>query len=258
MSVPASGSVTPKACRRFGQELAQRVTCPAGVKGRGAALHQLFRHRFIQTLLREKLISEKKSRQLLNWKHSGFNLDAGDKPVHSAAGRQQLAEYLLRAPFSLEKITWVGKTKRVIYRSSRSWRTKRNSEVFTATGFLAAAIEHIPPKHQHTVRYYGRYSNKCRGMPTEAWDHPDQHGPPETVPPPPPDPPHDIEKRRGLGGVLDAGEAGARRVSPPGGAGESNHGADPRARPLPLGTRTGVRIARFLPPRLASPGTPAR
>ncbi len=116
-------------------------------------LAELFRHRFIATLLREKLISEKKSRQLLNWKHSGFSLDAGDKPVHSAAGRQQLAEYLLRAPFSLEKITWVEKTKRVIYRSSRSWRTKRNFEVFTATEFLAAAVEHIPPKNQHTVRY---------------------------------------------------------------------------------------------------------
>ena len=75
------------------------------------------------------------SRQLLNWKHSGFSLDAGNKPVaaHNAEGRRQLAEYLLRAPFSLEKITWVEKTRRVIYRSRRSWRTKRNFEVFTAT-----------------------------------------------------------------------------------------------------------------------------
>jgi hypothetical protein len=40
--------------------------------------------------------------------------------------------------------------------------------------------------------------------------------------PPPPDPPFDIEKRRGSGGVLNAGEAGARRESPPNGAGESN------------------------------------
>jgi hypothetical protein len=29
--------------------------------------------------------------------------------------------------------------------------------------------------------------------------------------PPPPDPPFDLEKRRGIGGVLDGGEAGARR-----------------------------------------------
>ena len=64
--------------------------------------------------------------------------------------------------------------------------------------------------------------------------------------PRPPPPPFDIEKRRGIGGVLDGGEPsvarqtaarqpegqakrsqpGARRESPPGGAGESNHRAD--------------------------------
>jgi hypothetical protein len=64
--------------------------------------------------------------------------------------RQQLAEYLLRAPLSLGKITWVEKTRRVIYRSSRSWRTKRNFEVFIATEFLSVAVGHIPPKNQHT------------------------------------------------------------------------------------------------------------
>jgi hypothetical protein len=41
--------------------------------------------------------------------------------------------------------------------------------------------------------------------------------------PPPPIPPFDIEQRRGIGGDLDGGEAVARRVNPPGGAGESNH-----------------------------------
>jgi hypothetical protein len=46
-------------------------------------LAELFRHRFIDTLLREKLISAKKASQLLGWKHSGFSLDAGEKPVES-------------------------------------------------------------------------------------------------------------------------------------------------------------------------------
>jgi hypothetical protein len=36
----------------------------------------------------------------------------------------------------------------VIYRSSRSWHTKQNFQIFTAGEFLAAAIEHIPPKGQ--------------------------------------------------------------------------------------------------------------
>ena len=38
-------------------------------------LTELFRHRFIEALLREKLISEKKARQLLGWTHSGFSLE---------------------------------------------------------------------------------------------------------------------------------------------------------------------------------------
>ncbi|MCB1134148.1 MAG: transposase, partial [Verrucomicrobiae bacterium] len=148
-------------------------------------LAELFRHRFLAVLRAEKLISEKKLRQLLAWKHSGFSLDAGTRPVRTAVGRQKLAEYLLRAPFSLEKITWVEKTKRVIYRSRTSWRTKRNFQVFTAIDFLAAAVEHIPPKNQHTIRYYGRYSNKSRGLEVRPWKPSVDPAAPHTVPAPP-------------------------------------------------------------------------
>ena len=45
------------------------------------ALTELFRHRFILTLVDHKLLTENKARDLLNWKHSGFNLDAVEKPV---------------------------------------------------------------------------------------------------------------------------------------------------------------------------------
>ena len=129
-------------------------------------LSEQFRQRFIATLRREKLISEKRARQLLGWTHSGFSLDAGEKPVasHDVDGRRRLAEYLLRAPFSLEKITWNEKTQKVIYRSKRSWHTKKNYQIFSATDFIAATVEHIPPKSQQTVRYYGLYSNKSRGL----------------------------------------------------------------------------------------------
>jgi len=75
-----------------------------------------------------------------------------------------LAEYLLRAPFSLEKITWNESPGKVIYRSKRNWHTKCNFQIFEAVDFLAATVEHIPPKGQQTVRYYGLYSNKSRGM----------------------------------------------------------------------------------------------
>ncbi len=139
-------------------------TMPADTLG---PMTEHFRHRFLQALLAAKLISQRKATDLLSWKHSGFHIDnGGEAPVapHYTGGRRRLAEYLLRAPFSLQKMTWNPDTKTVIYRSRRSWHTKRNFEVFKATDFLAAAIEHIPPKGQQTIRYYGLYSNKSRGL----------------------------------------------------------------------------------------------
>ena len=132
-----------------------------------AYLKEVFRNLFIKTLVDEKLLSQKKADELLSWKTSGFTLDAGDSPTlpFDRNARRQFAEYMLRAPFSLEKIHWNEKTKQVIYRSKRSWHTKQNYQIFTAANFIAASVEHIPPKGQQTIRYYGRYSNKRRG-----WD----------------------------------------------------------------------------------------
>ncbi len=80
---------------------------------------------------------------LLSWKHSGFNIhDGGEKPVpsHDTEGRKRLAEYLLRHPFSLQKITWNATTQTVIYRSKRHHTTKRNFEIFKAPDFIAAIL----------------------------------------------------------------------------------------------------------------------
>jgi hypothetical protein len=126
------------------------------VKGREAVLNQLFRHHFLHALRDAKLISPKKLTNLLAWKHSGFSIHHGGEqavPAHDAAGRKRLAEYLLRHPFSLQKITWNTTTKTVIYRSKRHHTTKRNFEIFKAPDFIAAALLHLPPKGQQTVRY---------------------------------------------------------------------------------------------------------
>ena len=130
---------------------------PAVSKTSLDALTELFRHRFIRRLVDHKLLTERKARDLLAWRHSGFNLDAGEKPVAAddVEGRRDLAEYLLRAPFSLQKITWKEETATVIYRSGRNWKTKCNFEVFSATDFIAAAVEHIPDRYHHTIRYFG-------------------------------------------------------------------------------------------------------
>jgi hypothetical protein len=40
----------------------------------------------------------------------------------------------------------------------------RNFQVFDALDFLAELTQHIPDKHEHLVRFYGRYSHRRRGM----------------------------------------------------------------------------------------------
>ncbi|MBM3863089.1 MAG: transposase, partial [Verrucomicrobia bacterium] len=130
-------------------------------------LTELFRHHFLALLRAQKLISPRKLDELLGWKHSGFHVHDGRNDLVAAddhAGRRRLAQYLLRHPFSLQKITWNSATKTVIYRSKRHHSTKRNFEIFKAPDFIAAALLHLPPKGQQTVRYYGTYSNKTRGQ----------------------------------------------------------------------------------------------
>ena len=138
-------------------------------------------------------------------KAASASLNRSEAEIDSRMAARRVSEanqYLLRAPFSLPKIHWNPTTQTVIYRSRRSWNTKRNFEVFPATTFLAAVIEHIPPKSQHTIRYYGLYSNKSRGMnrpavqpivpPPEKKEPPDEKAPqpppeadPLLIPPPP-------------------------------------------------------------------------
>lgn len=131
---------------------------------------ETFRHRVFHALHDQRRISARQVRKCLSWNHSGFNLDAGETALAGPdpRPRQRLAEYLLRAPLSLQKMSWNGRTRTVLYRSSRSWRTKRNFEVYFADNFIAALCEHIPPKGFQTLRYYGYYSNKARGMRQKA------------------------------------------------------------------------------------------
>ena len=59
-----------------------------------APITELFRHRFLQSLRNGKHLSAQKVSELLAWKHSGFHIDGGEKPVASGdtKGRQRLAE----------------------------------------------------------------------------------------------------------------------------------------------------------------------
>jgi hypothetical protein len=128
-------------------------------------LEELFRAKVIHLLVAEKLLPPERVQVLYSWKHSGFNLHAGELvPPEAKADLEDLAQYILRNPFSVEKMTLESPGDIVIYRSRLNAKINRNFEVFTPTDFLAAITQHIPDKGAQMVRYYGWYSNKMRGV----------------------------------------------------------------------------------------------
>ncbi|HPC62329.1 MAG TPA: transposase [Verrucomicrobiota bacterium] len=128
-------------------------------------LEELFRAKVINLLVEEKLLPVERVQVLYSWKHSGFNLHAGQRvPPENKADLQDLAQYILRNPFSVEKMTLESPGDLVIYRSRLNAKINRNFEVFSPTDFLAAITQHIPNKGAQMVRYYGWYSNKMRGV----------------------------------------------------------------------------------------------
>ncbi|MCF7688517.1 MAG: transposase [Cephaloticoccus sp.] len=133
--------------------------------GGWSRLAELWRHAVLRRLREQQAIDDALVSKLLAWRHSGFTLDVGEAPLAAddIAGRRRLAEYLLRGPYSLEKITYEPRTGCVLYRSEKHWRTRRNFEVFSAVEFIAAVLRHLPAKGSPLVRYYGVYSNKSRG-----------------------------------------------------------------------------------------------
>ncbi len=133
-------------------------------KARTRPLEQLFRARVIKMLVEEDLLAEDMARKLLKWKHSGFSVHNG-KPIkrNDTEGLERVAQYIIRNPFSEQKMTYNEENGTVIYRSRMHAKTKRNFEIFSAEDFIAAITQHIPEKGFQMVRYYGWYSNRARG-----------------------------------------------------------------------------------------------
>jgi len=84
-------------------------------------------------------------------------------PAEDAEGRKKLAGYTLRAPMSLEKMTYDPATGTVIYRSKMHVGLKRNFQLMSGAEWLALLCKHIPDRYEHLVRYVGWYSNPARG-----------------------------------------------------------------------------------------------
>ncbi len=76
---------------------------------------------------------------------------------------ESLAQYILRSPFSQQKMTYREDTQIVLYRSKMNPVLKKNFALFPVLDWIAEITAHIPNKREQLVRYYGAYSNILRG-----------------------------------------------------------------------------------------------
>ena len=81
-------------------------------------LEEMLRIRVIRMLVAERKLAKDLAGKLLSWRHSGFSVHNGN-PVKREArlGLERLAQYIIRNPFSEEKMLYNEKTGSVIYRS---------------------------------------------------------------------------------------------------------------------------------------------
>jgi len=128
----------------------------------------LFRHKVMRLLQDEGLLSDERTELLLSWRHTGFSVHNRVRvEPEDAAAVERLARYILRPPFSLERMSWSGEGE-VRYRRKAghdggSHQASDQVETLEPAELLARVIMHIPEPRKHLVRYYGAYSNVSRG-----------------------------------------------------------------------------------------------
>jgi len=141
------------------------------VSPKASDIEEVFRIEVFKMLKREGKINDAIIENMYSWNHSGFHVYCGESIWPSdKEGMERLAQYIVRAPISQERMTYVPEyetkdhTAKVIYKAKNSGAY----EAFKALDWLARLIIHIPNKGEQLVRYYGYYSNKSRGMRKKA------------------------------------------------------------------------------------------
>jgi len=96
---------------------------------------------------------------------NSVRLEAGD---HHA--RQALAQYIARAPLSLQKLTYDRSGGKVLYHTSYNPYFKQNTSLWSAPDFIASLAQFIPPWGVRYIHYYGLYSSRCKAQ-WQRWPH---------------------------------------------------------------------------------------
>ncbi|TMG73451.1 MAG: hypothetical protein E6H80_09815, partial [Betaproteobacteria bacterium] len=69
---------------------------------------------------------------------------------------------VLRAPLSLERMTYLPDAGMVMYRFHMHKGLKRNFQLMPGAQWLELLCHHIPDRFEHLVQYVGWYSTRCR------------------------------------------------------------------------------------------------
>jgi hypothetical protein len=135
-----------------------------------AKMSACFRQRVIAFFLERKLLNERLAKNMLEWTHSGFSLDASIRiPAGSAKTREALAQYIVRPPVSLQNLlVEEGGTDTVVYRAPYSDYFRTDTKIFPAVEFLVEVLQHLPDSRSRLLRTYGLYSSRARGIPGPA------------------------------------------------------------------------------------------
>ena len=101
-------------------------------------------HAALEFLCEEGRILETFVQFLLGWVHSGFSVHHDVKvKANDAAGQRQLARYMIRAPFSLEKTEYKADSGMIVYRSKMHKSLKRNYQIMPGAQWLELLLQHV-------------------------------------------------------------------------------------------------------------------
>jgi hypothetical protein len=128
-------------------------------------MSEYFRRVIIKFFLKKQLISAKIATSLINWRHSGFSVDASVHiPAGSSKTREALSQYIARPPLSLKKISIQenGEATVISYTSDNDF-FKGKIESFSVIRFLLELTQHIPTRGSQYVRRYGLYASRTKG-----------------------------------------------------------------------------------------------
>jgi hypothetical protein len=130
-------------------------------------LEEIFQYEVLNMLKKEGKINDAIIQNMLSWRHSGFHVYISDRIYcDDKTGLGNLARQIIRACFSQERLIYLPAEDATdgVAKVGYTAKDRKSRKLFIALEWLARRVIHIPGRYEQTVRYYGWYSNRSRGM----------------------------------------------------------------------------------------------